>query len=241
MRLFLLVIISLYCNLSMAFTVGVETTDYAPYFHLDEEEEYQGAAREIIDLFAKSQKLELNYHAMPVPRLFNEFVKGRIDLKFPDNPLWSASLQSDVTVHYSAPVLAVRETLIIVKPEKGHKGDYEDIKFVGTILGFSTPGINENIKNKEFELVSTKKVEQLIHMLVSGRVNAVYFNADVAIEVAKQLHPNKKLIVHPNYPAFDYAYHLSSIKQKELITKFDEFLISHADQVTKIRNRYGLK
>lgn len=241
MRLFLLVIFSLYSNLSTAFSVGVEITDYAPYFHLDQEQQYQGAARDIIDLFAQSQKLELNYHPMPVPRLFNEFVKGRVDLKFPDNPLWSASLHSDVLVHYSAPVLAVRETLVIIKPDKKSWEKDKQIKLVGNILGFSTPGIDGNIKNKEFELVSTKKVEQLIHMLVSDRVDAIYFNAEVAIELAKKLYPNKQLIAHPKYPAFDYAYHLSSIKHKELITQFDKFLISHAEQVAKIRNRYGLK
>lgn len=240
MRLFLLVIFSLYCNISTAFIVGVETTDYAPYFHIDKEDKYQGAAREIIDLFAQSQKLELDYHPMPVPRLFNEFVKGSIDLKFPDNPLWSASLKSDVLVHYSAPVLAVRETLVIVKPDK-QGGKDKEVKLVGNILGFSTPGIEVNIKNKEFALVYTKTVEQLIHMLVSDRVHAIYFNAEVAIEIAKKLYPNKQLIAHPKYPAFDYAYHLSSIKHKELITQFDKFLINHAEQVAEIRHRYGLK
>jgi polar amino acid transport system substrate-binding protein len=241
MRLSLLVIFSVYCNISTAFTVGVETTDYAPYFYLDLEQKYQGAAREIIDLFSQSQKLELEYHPMPVPRLFNEFVKGRIDLKFPDNPLWSQSLQSDVFVQYSAPVLAVRETLLIIEPTKKYWEVDKRIKLVGTILGFSTPGINDNIKRNEFELINTKKIEQLIHMLVSGRVDAIYFNAEVAIKVATQLYPNKQLIAHPKYPAFDYAYHLSSIKHKELITQFDKFLISHAEQVTEIRNRYGLK
>jgi polar amino acid transport system substrate-binding protein len=241
MRLFLLIIFSLSSHISSAFTVGVEITDYAPYFHLDQEQKYQGAAREIIDLFAQSQRLKLNYHPMPVPRLFNEFVKGRIDLKFPDNPLWSASLQTNVIVHYSAPVLSVRETLVIVKPGIAFKGKHKTIKLVGNILGFSTPGINDNIKSKEFELVNTKKVEQLIHMLLSDRVDAIYFNADVAIAVARQLYPNKQLIAHPSYPAFDYAYHLSTIKHKELITQFDQFLISYSEQVADIRDRYGLK
>ena len=243
MRLLLLVIISIFSNISTALTVGVEATNYAPYFHTDKEHTYQGAAREIIDLFSQSQELDLNYHPMPVPRLFNEFENGGVDLKFPDNPLWSASLKSEVLVHYSAPVLAVRETLIIINPKNGyeHEGTENKIKMVGNILGFSTPGLNENIKNNEFELVSTKKIEQLIHMLVSGRVDAIYFNADVAIEVAKNLYPNKQLIVHPDHPAFDYAYHLSSIKHKDLIVQFDKFLISHAEQVAEIRKRYGLK
>lgn len=241
MHLFLLVILSFFSSTSLALSIGVEKTNYAPYYHLDSENHYQGAARDILDLFSKSQKLELTYHPMPVPRLFNEFVQGSIDLKFPDNPLWSASLKSDAKVFYSSPVLAVRETLIILKPENKYWEKDKDIKLVGNILGFSTPGITKNIENKDFELVNTKKVEQLIHMLVSGRVDAVYFNADVAIEVAKKLYPQKTLIAHPEHPAFDYAYHLSSINHKNLIKKFNTFLKSHAEQVAKIRKRYGLK
>jgi ABC-type amino acid transport substrate-binding protein len=241
MRLFLLVIFSFFSNVSVALSIGVEKTDYAPYYHLDEEQHYLGAARDILDLFSKSQKFDLSYLPMPVPRLFNEFVKGSIDLKFPDNPLWSASLKADVEVHYSSPVLAVRETLIIIKPEDKYWEKDKKIKLVGNILGFSTPGINKNIENKEFELVNTKTVEQLIHMLASGRVDAIYFNTDVAIQLAKELYPEKTLTSHPKYPAFDYAYHLSSIKHKELIIKFNNFLKSHAKQVEKIRKRYGLK
>lgn len=241
MRLFLLVIISFFTASASALTIGVEKTDYTPYFHLDNEHNFQGAAREIFDLFSKSQKLNLSYQPMPVPRLFNEFVKGSVDLKFPDNPLWSASLKSDIQVHYSEPVLAVRETLIILKPEDKYWEKDKQIKLVGNIQNFSTPGIIKNIENKEFELVNSKEIEQLVHMLVSGRVDAIYFNADVAIDVAKKLYPEKKLIVHPKHPAFDYAYHLSSIKHKKLIEDFNKFLKINAKKIIQIRNKYGLK
>lgn len=243
MRIFFLVIFSIYSSFVTALTVGVETTDYAPYFYLDQEKKYQGAAREIIDLFAQSQKIELDYHPMPVPRLFNEFVKGQVDLKFPDNPLWSASLQSDIKVYYSVPVLDVKEALIIVEPsERKYKKLIKDkeIKFVGSILGFSTPGIEKNIENNEFELVKTKKIEQLIHMLMTNRVDAVYFNTDVAIDIANRLYPNKKLLVYSKYPVLNYAYHLSSIKHQELITEFNQFLVDKKLEVKAIKSRYGL-
>lgn len=243
MRLYLFIIVSLYSSISIALTVGVETTDYAPYFYLDQEEKYQGAAREIIDLFARSQKVELDYHPMPVPRLFNEFVKGHIDLKFPDNPLWSASLQSNVLVYYSTPVLDVKEALIIIESNKTKYNKTikeKEIKIVGSILGFSTPGIEKNIEKQEFELVRTKKVEQLIHMLASDRVDAIYFNADVAIDIAKKLYPNKKLLVYSKYPVLNYAYHLSSIKHQKLINEFNQFLVDKKIEVKAIKSRYGL-
>jgi len=223
-----------------ALTLGVETTNYSPYYYLNSDQKYQGAAREIFDLFSKSNNLPISYSPMPVPRLFNEFVKGSIDLKFPDNPLWSASLNSKVKVFYSESIFHVKETLLVLK-QKNAEIAKKDIKKVGTILGFSTPGIAKSVADKEFETVKTKEVEQLMHMLASERVQGVYFNESVAIAVAKKLYPNQQLVEHSLYPPFQYAYHLSSIKHPELISTFNAFLISHAEQVADIRNRYGLK
>ena len=229
---------------SQALKLGVEITNYSPYFYLDQEQHYQGAAREIFDLFTTQINQPVKYIPMPVPRLFNEFVKGSVDLKFPDNPLWSASLKADVKVFYSHSVLTARESLMVMIDGDGKNTQkILDIKIqhVGTILGFSVPGISDELANKEFDKIETKKVEQLIHMLATGRIQAMYFNESVAEEISKGLYPDKRLIPHPKYPAFNYGYKLSSIKYPELIAQFDKFLISHSEQVADIRNRYGLK
>jgi len=218
---------------------GVEITDYSPYYFLDEKQRYQGAAREIFDLFSEDIKHAPHYNAMPVPRLFSEFVKGNVDLKFPDNPLWSGSLGTKVKVFYSAPVFQINETLLVLKQATGEIPQNEILK-VGTILGFSVPGIAKSVANNKFETVKTKEVEQLIHMLMSQRVQAVYFNESVAMALAKKMYPSKKLTQHSQYPPFQYAYHLSSINHPELIDAFNSFLISHSEQVAEIRQRYGL-
>lgn len=225
---------------AQALTLGVETTNYAPYFYLSDEQKYQGAARDIFDLFAEVSQLKIDYLPMPVPRLFNEFVKGGVELKFPDNPLWSASLTSIVKVHYSEPVLNITESLLVLKHD-GPEIAKKDIKVVGTILGFSIPGIAKPVANKEFETVEAKKIEQLIHMLVSERVQGLYFNKDVAHNLIKNMYPGQSLVKHSQHPTFRYAYHLSSIKHPKLIEKFNEFLISHTKQLDVIRSRYGLK
>jgi polar amino acid transport system substrate-binding protein len=245
MRLLHRILVSISCLITIntsaqALTLGVEATDYAPYYYLNDEHKYQGAAREIFDLFSKSNDLKINYDPMPVPRLFNEFVNGNVDLKFPDNPLWSASLHSTVKVHYSEPVFNINESLLVLKQDEPEIAQ-KDMKSVGTILGFSIPGIAKYVANNEFETVKTREIEQLIHMLVSKRVQGVYFNESVARNLAKKMYPNTSLVRHSKYPPFQYAYHISSIKHPKLIEAFNAFLISHAKQVDSIRNRYGLK
>lgn len=219
---------------------GVEITDYSPYYYMDEGQRYKGAARDIFDLFSNSMNTTAHYQAMPVRRLFNEFLEGNIDLKFPDNPLWSVDLKGDTTVFYSKPVFSVRESLLILEQAEGEIAA-KDIEKVGTILGFTVPGIANNLSNNEFEAIRIKKIEQLIHMLVSKRIQAVYFNENVALSLAKDMYPNKNLKRHSKFPAFKYAYHLSSIKHPQLIKKFNQFLNSHAEKITKIKHHYGLK
>ena len=221
---------------TMAMDVGVEQTDYSPYFYIDTNSEYQGAARALIDLFSKTQKIDVTYHPMPVPRLFNEFKKGSIDLKFPDNPLWSASFQEEIKVYYSKPVLAARES-VLIRPSHSHR----QVKSIGKILGFSTPGLDDRVKSKGIQIVETKTIEQLIHMLMSDRVHAIYFNESVAKEVTDSLYANSSLSAHPDFTPFDYAYHLSSIEHPELIEEFDQFMVSNETAVTKILQDYGLQ
>jgi len=233
-------IIASQTNALDSLTFGVEITDYSPYYYLDDTLRYQGAAREIFDLFSKNIKQVPHYSAMPVPRLFSEFSKGNIDLKFPDNPLWSASLSTKAKVFYSEPVFQVNETLLVLK-QSGEEITKQEILQVGTILGFSVPGIASSVANQEFETVQTQEIEQLIHMLMSDRVQGVYFNESVAVALAKKMYPNKVLSQHSQYPPFQYAYHLSSINHPELIDAFNAFLLSHSEQVTEIRQRYGLK
>lgn len=232
--------ISSQANEADSLLFGVEITDYPPYFFLDKKQHYAGAARDILDLFSSTINKRSEYQPMAVPRLFHEFVEGRVDLKFPDNPLWSASLKSDVKVFYSDPVFNINDTLLVLKQES-EEIPAEDIMYVGTILGFSTPGIEKNVANKEFELVKVNKIEQLIHMLASNRIQALFFNEKVALNLSQKLYPLKQLTGHSNYPSFHYSYHLSSIEHPELIQSFNKFLVNHDKQVAEIRNQYGLE
>lgn len=130
--------------------------------------------------------------------------------------------------------------MLVLKQEDSEILKHE-IKKVGTILGFNLPGITKEVANKEFKTIQTKRIDQLIHMLAAKRIESVYFNESVALDLAKNLYPNMQLTVHSQFPAFEYAYHLSSIKHPELVTRFNQFLLSHAKQVVEINYLYGLK
>ena len=69
--------------------MGVEDIEYFP-FYAKREGKYVGFAREVFDKFGKQYGHTITYKALPVKRLYGEFINGRVDLKFPDNPYWGA-------------------------------------------------------------------------------------------------------------------------------------------------------
>lgn len=206
------------------YSVGVEITDYPPFYYLDNGE-YAGEARQLLDQFAAASSAHFDYEALPVPRLFLLFTRNQFDFKFPDNPQWSPGLKSGLTIYYSDPVMQVSEAVMTLAD------NHEPVRIVGTILGFTTPGISFQLTEGSLILVEASTMEQLFMMLAAGRIDAIYFNTKVA-EYESQHRPTPlQLVVRPEYPPYRYAYHLSSIRHPELIDAFNQFL--HRYQASK--------
>ncbi|MBF0441893.1 MAG: hypothetical protein HQK54_08325, partial [Oligoflexales bacterium] len=55
--------------------------------------EYKGFARELLDMFAKEKGYAFTYKAFPLKRLYDSFVHGSVDLKYPDNSYWSTDVK----------------------------------------------------------------------------------------------------------------------------------------------------
>lgn len=198
-------------------SIGVEITDYSPYYSLNQGD-YDGEARALLDAFAAEQDLDLSYQPLPVPRLFLMFTRDQLDFKFPDNPLWSSSLKSGLTIHYSQPVFDVTEAVLTLADND------QPVKTVGTIQGFTTPGISYQLTEGNLTIVEASSLEQLLLMLQSRRIDGIYFNTRVAFYKAESSSPSIKLKVSEAFHPYHYGYHLSSIRHPELINSFNQFL-----------------
>jgi len=198
-------------------SVGVEITDYSPYYFLNQGD-YDGEARVLLDAFAAEQDLDLSYQPLPVPRLFLLFTRDQLDLKFPDNPLWSPTLKSGLTVHYSDPVFDITEAVMTLASNN------EPVKTVGTIQGFTAPGISYQVTQGNLLMVEASTMEQLMLMLQSGRIDALYFNTRVAFNHAAHRTPALDLKVREEFHPYHYGYHLSSLRHPQLIEAFNLFL-----------------
>ena len=202
------------------YEIGVETTDYAPYYFM-QDNQYRGEARELLDAFALKTGQEFNYQPLPVPRLFLLFTRNQFDFKFPDNPQWSPGLKSGLTIYYSDPVMQITEAVLALE------GNKEPVRTVGTILGFTTPGISYQLTEGNLILVEASSMEQLLKMLEAGRIDAIYFNTRVAEYASSHREEPLTLAVRREFPPYHYAYHLSTLRHPDVLEDFNQYLKVH--------------
>lgn len=199
------------------YEIGVETTDYAPYYYM-QDGQYQGEARDLLDAFAAENNKRFNYQPLPVPRLFLLFTRNQFDFKFPDNPQWSPGLKSGLTIYYSDPVMQITEAVLSLE------GNKEPVRTVGTILGFTTPGISYQLTEGNLILVEASSMEQLLKMLEAGRIDAIYFNTRVAGYASAHREEPLTLAVRSEFPPYHYAYHLSTLRHPDVLEAFNQFI-----------------
>ncbi|MDX1266796.1 MAG: hypothetical protein R3311_05485 [Oceanisphaera sp.] len=241
MRLLLPLLASLFLQLSSAqaetFKVGVELQSYMPYSDV-QDGQYLGYGRDLLDAFAAHQGHVFIYQPLPVRRLLSDFLSGRVDFKYPDNPRWYADLKQGHRLYLSQAAAATVDG-VLVKPQFLGQGKAR-LHRLGTQRGFTPWPYLDDIKAGRILLIQANQVDSLLAMALSDRVDGVYLNPQV---VSHQLYNNAKndtLVFDPSLAYQDDHYYLSSIKHPEVIEQFDAFLISQAKLVEGLKERYGI-
>lgn len=220
-------------------TIGVETTDYLPIAK-SEADVYSGYARDVLDAFAAKYGHKLTYKALPVARLYDEFlVQKSVDLKFPDNPYWAKDLKKDAAISYSKGLVVVTEGVLVTKANKG-KG-LDALTKMSIVRGFTPFPYMDQIKAKKIAVSEMNSAEAAIKMTESGRTNGAYLGilsaTYIMTEVLKQ--PGM-LEFDDKLPNSKNDFTLSSISHPEVIKQMDEFLLKEKDTVAKIKAKHKI-
>jgi len=220
------------------FKVGVELQPYMPYYSV-QEGQYLGYGRDLLDAFAVHQGHTFIYQPLPVRRLLSDFLAGKVDFKFPDNPRWNANLKQGYQLHFSQPAVPAIDG-VLVKPQFLGQGKAR-IRRLGTQRGFTPWPYLQDIRAGRIILIQANQIDSLLAMALSDRVDAVYLNPQV---VTHRLMANGKgsqaLVFDPSLAYMDDHYFLSSIQHPEVIAEFDRFLTQQADLVAALKKRHGL-
>lgn len=221
------------------YRIGVERVDYFPIYSVSAEGQYQGYARDLLDLFAAHAQVRLHYVPLPVRRLYHEYWAGRLDLVFPDNPRWNQGNVAERGVSYSKPVLTFQDVMLVVPDRLGQPP--ESFRKLGFISGFTPWKFQREIDAGRVEIHQAPNPEGLIRMALAGYIDAANMAQQVAHYHLARLGQPDVLVVEPGLLAVsDSHYHLSSIRHPELIERFDAFLASEHQAVTALKHKYGL-
>ena len=226
-----------------SFTIGVENQDYLPYFTY-QKRQYQGITRELLDAFASSQGYIFRYKALPVKRLFNDFLAGKVDFKFPDNSNWQAELkqrrlQKGQPITYSDYVLRFVDGVMVLPENKGT--GLRQFKKLGTILGFTPWAWLEQIKAGSVKKLETSNYHNLINMAISKRIDGIYANVVVGAYQLRQMNKKKALVFDPSLPHSDDYYFLSSINYPQIIKRFNQFMRDNKALIEQLKAKYKVE
>jgi ABC-type amino acid transport substrate-binding protein len=212
--------------------IGVENITYAPYYTILSDGEYGAFSRDVFNLFAKKNNINIKFEPLSVARLFKEFFSGNIEFNYPDSELWQKEDRVGKTIFYSDNVVDYIDG-IIIKTENKTK-DISFIKTLGTIRGFEI-GV---FKEKRINVVESSSIQDLIEKLYNDKVDAVYFNVAVALNYVNENKVLKnKLFFKKDFPYSMGYYKLSSNKNKEFIDKFNLFLKKNKKEIKELKNK----
>lgn len=224
---------------AQTYSVGVENNQYLPaYGYVDGE--YRGFARALLDAFAADKGYRFDYRPLPVIRLFAALVGGDIDLKFPDNAMWSADMKASQTVTYSDPVMAYIDGVNVLPDRKGRSVD--SIRTLGLVRGFTAWDWQDRIKAGTVTLHESNSFTALLETTIVARNDGAYANvAVVHHQLETVLNKPGALVFDPSLPHTRSHYHLSSIKHPQLVAEFNGWMAANAASIARLKAEFAVE
>ncbi|WP_259753984.1 substrate-binding periplasmic protein [Pseudomonas sp. GCEP-101] len=226
--------------MAQTYVVGVENLAFAPHYTTDAQGHYQGFARELLDLFASTSGITLEYRPLPVDALLPALLSGQVDLKYPDNPNWAPEQKAGKALRYSQPVTEYVDG-VLVAPERLGQG-VGTLKTLALVDGWTPRGYELQVQAGQIAVAPGADLRQMIHTALKKQAGGAYFNVVVATYYLDNIRAKPgALVFDPSLPHTRSAFHLSTLKQGELVERFDRFLVEHAQAVAALKARYGVE
>jgi ABC-type amino acid transport substrate-binding protein len=218
------------------YTIGVENIQYYPMYNWGQGE-YTGFSSELLTTFGQDAGYDFVFKPFPVKRLFSEFLGGKVDFKYPDNPFWRQDLKEGKNIVYSDPVLEYIDGVMVLPANKGNGLDR--LKTLGTVMGFTAWDYLGLAKEGKVKISENNNLENLLKMTMAGRTDGAYANVAVArYNLSKTLNKPNGLVFDPELPHTKSNYLLSTLSHPEVIEKFNAWLAANTDKVQALKTKY---
>lgn len=219
--------------LAQTYKIGVEDLNYFPVYAFGQEK--KGYSYEILELFAQKEGIKFEYVILPVKRLYKYFMDEKVDFKFPDHPTWKKDEKKGKTIIYSNPAIEYIDGVLVKKENKEKK----EIQTLGTLLGFTPWDYLQEIQEKKIKLFENSDFSSLLQGVMKESIEGAYLNIEVGFEALEKLGASRgDFAFNPFLKHTQSHYHLSSIKHKDIINKFNTFLIKEEENIKNIIKKY---
>tara|TARA_R110002167_G_C12699978_1_gene653349 strand:- start:5392 stop:6213 length:822 start_codon:yes stop_codon:yes gene_type:complete len=222
------------------YIIGVEDVSYYPFYDFSAKDlEQDSFSKALLSSFFRYRGYQFKFVALPLKRFDKWYLEEAIDFKFPDNVRWQTEQLKDLNIIYSRPVLQLTAGSYVLK--KNQNLPRAAIKRLGTILGFIPTLWYDRIENNTLELVEASSSYSLIKHLLHGNVEAVNIDKNVIdYNLALFLKNSDDVVLNEHTKHERYAFHLSTIFHPEIMLEFDQFLRTHNQLVTEMKQKYGI-
>lgn len=226
--------------MAQTYVVGVENLPFAPHYVTDAQGRYQGFARDLLDLFAASSGITLEYRPLPVDALLPALLNDEVDLKYPDNSNWAPEQKAAKSLRYSQPVTQYVDG-VLVAPDRLEQG-VGALKRLALVEGWTPRGYEQQVQSGQVSITPSADLRQMIHTALKKQADGAYFNVVVATYYLDNIRARPgALVFDPSLPHTRSTFHLSTVKHGELIDRFDRFLADHAKEVAALKAKYGVE
>ncbi|WP_372874243.1 substrate-binding periplasmic protein [Pseudomonas sp.] len=223
-----------------SYVIGVENLPFAPHYSIDQQGRYQGFARELFDRFASHSGVQLSYLPLPASRLLAALLEGEVDFKYPDSGNWAQAQKADKALHYSQAVVAYVDGVLVAPKHQGHA--IEQLKRLGMVSGWTPWGYQQGIEAGQIQLTYSDDLRTLIRQTLKQDTDGAYFNVVVATHYLDNIRARPgALVFDPKLPHTRGNFHLSTLRHRQLLQRFDRFLLECQEEVDALKDKYRVE
>ncbi len=220
---------------SRRLVVAVDENEFLPYYQARADGSVRGFARDLLDRFAQDEGYLLDYQVYPLNRLQQLQLQQRLDLRFPDSPLWADKRKKSAQIFYSRPVVAYVDGIFQSSKTKPLvKGNFFSI-----LRGFTPLSFTELVKEGKVHFMEAPDLRAALAMYYKQRVNGVYGNEAVLMRLNREGY-DEQLVIQSQYPVTRDSYRLSSSQHKDVITQFDRWYEAKKKDIDVLLENYQL-
>ena len=225
---------------AQTYVVGVEKAEFMPYSRVDDQGRYSGYARELLDSFATSTGITLEYRPLAPADLLAALLSGEVDFKYPDNSLWGAAAKADKNLSYSASTVDYIDGVLVLPLQKGKS--IQQLKRLAVVDGWSPQEYSAPINAGQMTQVGSTDLTTLIRSVIKKQADGAYYNVEVALYALNNSYKQTNaLLFDANLPYSRGSYHLSTLRHGAVLKRFDQFLQQQSAQVLALKSKHRVE